>query len=383
MKKAFALLLAAIMVISLVGCGSNASPSENANAQTNSETATTQAPTEKTEGASNSESTTSVPETTPEAVEPIDLTGLWVQEESDNKTYMAATIREDGKIGVFFVLEGDDTPWTYWVGTYEVPADGKDEFSWVSENTYDGNGLMASSDDTKEFTYKDDKISYPITIQGQSGTLTLVRGEWDTSKIPESVFVAEKSDKADFKNVEIADSGWYLKNNEWLYYYVVLHNPNEKIAVEFPSFRITARDANGVLLGTEDQTLSIIYPGQDFVFGSQAFSVDEMPDKVEFEMLDAEDYNLKNVSVLDEFKPLEVVNAGVKSEKLLGEVKNPNDYDIDTVAVVAICKNAAGEIIGIENTYVDNVKAGSTTPFSTSVYLKESVESVECYANQW
>lgn len=379
MKKTIALLVSAIMVIVLVGCSSNSSSNESTNTQSNSETTVT----EKVDESSNLESTPSVPEITQEVVEPIDLTGLWVQEESDNKTFMAATIRDDGKIGVFFVIEGDDTPWTYWVGTYEVPTDGKDEFSWVSENTYDGNGLMASSDDTKKFTYKNDKISYPITIQGESGTITLVRGKWDTSMIPESVFVAEKSDKADFKNVEIVDSGWLLEDNEWLYYYVVLHNPNEKIAVEFPTFRITARDADGGLLGTEDQTLSIIYPEQDFVFGSQAFSVDEMPENVEFEMLDADEYNLNNVSVLDEFIPLEVINAGFKSEKLLGEVKNPNNYDIDTVAVVAICKNADGKIVAIENTYVDNVKAGSTTPFSTSIYVDEKVESVECYANQW
>lgn len=322
------------------------------------------------------------PETTA-AAEPVDLTGLWIQEDNDGKSYMAASIRDDGKLGVFFILEDEDTPWVYWVGTYETPSDGKKEFSWVSKNTYDGNGMMASGDETKEFTYKDDKISYPISIQGQSGRVTLVRGEWDASDIPESLYVAEKADKDSFKNIEIADSGWFLKDKEWVYYYVVLHNPNEKIAVEYPTVRITARDAGGVLLGTEDQTMSIIYPGQDFVFGSQAFSVDEMPDKVEFEMLAAEEYNLQNVSVLDEYQPLEVVNAGIKSEKLLGEIKNPNDYDIDSAGVVALCKNAAGEIIAIETTYVDQVKAGSTTPFSTSVYIDEDVESIECFANQW
>ena len=100
-------------------------------------------------------------------------------------------------------------------------------------------------------------------------------------------------------------------------------------------------------------------------------------------MLDAKEYDLININTLDAYIPLEVVNAGVKSDKLLGEINNPNDYALDTVAVVAICKNAAGEIIAIENTYVDNVKAKATTPFSTSLYLNESVESVEFFANQW
>ena len=235
MKKALALILAAILMISLMGCGSNSNNNEGSSSQAFSESTTTRSQAEKPENTSVPEKTTegtkttqesdnkgssssqasseattsqlqtkkaestSVPEqttvepkTTQKAVEPVNLVGLWVQENGDKNTYMAATIREDGKIGVFFILEGDDTPWTYWVGTYEVPTDGKEEFSWVSKSTYDGNGLMASSDDTKEFTYKDGKITYPITIQGKSGYLSLVPGEWNTSNIPESVFTAEK-----------------------------------------------------------------------------------------------------------------------------------------------------------------------------------------------
>ena len=64
-------------------------------------------------------------------------------------------------------------------------------------------------------------------------------------------------------------------------------------------------------------------------------------------------------------------------------VDNPNNYNIDTAVLVALCRNAAGELISVENTYIDNVKAGGATPFSTSVYLDEPVESVEFFANSW
>lgn len=380
MKKNLKVLFTAILTVSLIGCGSASGNSGADSSQSKPESA---GQSEKKDDSSKSEDAAGKPAVSEEIPETADLTGLWVQENKDENNYMAAVIRDDGKIGVFFILEGDETPWTYWVGTYEVPADGKKEFSWISENTYDGNGLMASGDETKEFTYKDDKISYPITIQGESGTITLVRGEWDASGIPESVFTAEKAAKADFQNIEISDSGWFVKNNEWLYYYVVLHNPNDKIAVELPGFRVTARDADGMLLGTGDQYLSVIYPGQDFVYGSQAFSVDEMPDTVEFEMLETEDYNLKNISMMDEYKPLEVVNAGIKSEKLLGEINNPNDYDLDSAIIVAICRNSEGEVINIETTFADDIKAGKLTPFSTSIYLDENPDSVEFFANQW
>ena len=351
MKKVIAILLAMILVLALSACGGG---------------------------------TAEEPAAAPESGEPLDLTGTWVQENPKTDVYMTASIREDGKIGVFFVVEGEESePWTYWVGTYDAPAESTSEYTWVSANTYAGYGVLSSADETKEFTYKNGKIVYTVTIDGDSGEVTLVRGDWDVSSVPETEFIVEKINMANFKNLEIADSGWCLKNGEWVYYYVTLHNPNEDIVVELPTFRITARDADGILLGTEDQTISVVYPGQDFVFGSQAFSVEEMPATVEFEVLEPADYNLSHISAKEEFKPLTVENGALKSEKLLGEISNPNGYDIDTAVLVVLCRNAAGELVGVENTYVDNVKAGGLTPFSTSLYLNVPVDTVEFYANSW
>ncbi len=371
MKKVLNAFLASMIFLSLVGCGSE-SGSKPEDSQEQGKIEDNPKETEKPEKSEK-----------PETVASVDLTGLWVQENGNKDNYMTASIQKDGRIGVFFILEGEDTPYTYWVGTYDVPKDGKEEFTWISENTYDGKGIMASSADTKEFTYKSGKITYPISIQGDSGTITLIRGEWDTSKIPESAFGTDKRNKESFKDIEITESGWFLKNKKYVYYYVKLHNPNEKIAVEFPSFRITARDSNGGLLGTEDQVLGIIYPGQDLVFGGQAFSVDEKPNKVEFEMLKVDDDDMKSVSLLDVSEPLDVINVSVKSNKILGEIKNTTDKDYDTVYVIVLCKNAAGEVVDVEDTFADSVTAGSTTPFSMSFDGKDKADSVECYAYEW
>ena len=377
MKTKLSILLAVLLGAALVGCGSSSGSAANASSQNTSAAETTS----KAESIASSVKEESPAET--ESVEPLDLTGQWIQENAEASNYMAATIREDGRIGVFFIMDNFDGPQIYWVGTYEAPQDNAEEYSWISENTFGGNALLSSSDETKEFTYKSGKITYPITIQGKKGTVSLIRGDWDVSKIPESAFTSVKASQVDYKDLEVKDSGWCLKNGQWLYYYVVLHNPNEEIAVNLPGFRITARDANGGLLGTTDQILSVIYPGQDFVFGSQAFEVGSMPDKVDFEILTVDDYKLKSVGGLQEYKPLEVVNANLSSDNILGEINNPNDYDLDQVTLVAICRNAAGELIGVENTYVSDVKANATTPFSGYAYIEGEVASIECYANQW
>ena len=316
-------------------------------------------------------------------VEPLDLTGLWLKDgKSESESHMVATIRDDGKIGVFFILEDDPEPWTYWVGTYVEPTDDIKEYSWTSESTYSGNGLLASTDDTKEFTYKEDKISYQVTMEGESRTIELIRGDWDTSAIPDSAFSSVDSSTSDVKEIEIKDSAWYIDGG-CLKYYIVLHNPNEKIAVELPSFRITARDADGSVIDTEDQTLSVIYPEQDFYYVFQAFSVDSKPEKVDFEILPTEDYNLKDASTLNEFKQLEVINTSEKKDKFVGEVKNPNDNSYDMAVVLVVGKDSDGNVVYVNSTFINDIEAGATVPFSISNYSDIDISIVEYYANQW
>lgn len=128
-------------------------------------------------------------------------------------SYMVAEIREDGKIGVFFNLEDDDMPWTYWVGTYEQPIEADGIFTWTSQNTYTGNGLLSSSSKTKMFTYKDDTLSFPVTIQGETTTVNMIKSAWDTTVIPQKVYLEKEeeteksnSERAEEANIEIVDS---------------------------------------------------------------------------------------------------------------------------------------------------------------------------------
>ena len=145
MKKERILLSLAMMVL-LAGCSSGGGSSgTESNSQPATETAA---------------ETTKTPEPTP-TPEPLDLTGLWVQEgKEETETHMSAMIRDDGTIGVFFIIEDEDMPYTYWVGTYKAPETDTKEYSWVSDNTYGGNGILSSGAENKEFSYRNEKISY-------------------------------------------------------------------------------------------------------------------------------------------------------------------------------------------------------------------------------
>ena len=162
---------------------------------------------------------------------PLDLRGLWVLEEGTEGTFLAADIRNDGKIGVFIIAEGDDVPWAYWVGTYEAPDKDTDTYTWVSKSTYEGTGLLASTDSEKKFTYEKGILKFPMTVEGKTGDIHLIRGEWDTSSIPERVYEgtgaakeagSEKSESQPgqdspyyFKNMELVSKDYSIRITDW------------------------------------------------------------------------------------------------------------------------------------------------------------------------
>ncbi len=109
--------------------------------------------------------------TTVWAESPADLTGVWKSEENEG-SYHEATITEDTMV-INWV--SPDINAVYWAGTYEAPGEESKEYSWESKNDHEKTdaSLMGSSDETKEFTYKDGVISYEVTALGVTKTMEL------------------------------------------------------------------------------------------------------------------------------------------------------------------------------------------------------------------
>lgn len=111
------------------------------------------------------------------AVEPVDLTGEWTQVDGNSsETYQTASVTGD-TITVYWVNEADDTTALYWVGTYDVPEDGSESFTWTSEGDVAQmeTALLASSSETKDFAYEGGTISYEVTAMGMTTTVELER----------------------------------------------------------------------------------------------------------------------------------------------------------------------------------------------------------------
>lgn len=140
-KKVFVLILVGIMVLSVGACGKNENNSE----------------------------------TKEEKKEPPDLSGTWKSEEN-NDSYQEAIISND-TIEINWVSDGGQTKSIYWIGTYTAPSEALDDYNWTSERNKEKTdfAILASTDDTKEFTYKDDKISYEVSAMGTTTILELTK----------------------------------------------------------------------------------------------------------------------------------------------------------------------------------------------------------------
>ncbi|MFP3466042.1 hypothetical protein [Leifsonia sp. SIMBA_070] len=114
---------------------------------------------------------------TKEAAKAPDLTGTWKQSNSSAAdSYQEAEISGD-VITINWVGDSGDTKSIYWVGTFAAPTDGTTPYKWTStrDKAATESAMLASQDDTKDFTFQDDTISYTASALGTTTTIKLTK----------------------------------------------------------------------------------------------------------------------------------------------------------------------------------------------------------------
>ena len=171
--------------------------------------------------------------------------------------------------------------------------------------------------------------------------------------------------------IAISQSGWVAASSRdgyWVYYGFILHNHNYN-AMRSPRIRITARSADGIVLGTRDSTLGAMHSGQSFADGG-FISTDERPEIVEFEVLPARDRDWVNPASLriSEYVPLHAENVSISGNRVLGDIVNNSEHLIDRVTVTVVFRDAYGNMLAAASTTVRDVTANGSTPFNLSVW---------------
>ena len=104
-----------------------------------------------------------------EPTPPPDLRGEWQQvfgEDGEPEYYHLARITKD-YIEIYYYYTADGSTNLYWYGSFVPPEDGKEPYTWTSENKLPKNispraFRYASRDEKKDFTYKKEQLSYTI-----------------------------------------------------------------------------------------------------------------------------------------------------------------------------------------------------------------------------
>lgn len=324
------------------------------------------------------------PSSTPAPVV-LDLFGGWKQTNSNSETSYQIAMIADGTIEVYWKNEEDNSTALYWAGTYASPATAADEYSWdsINDKTRTDKALLASGDDKKTFTYKNGIISYSVSAMGMTTTVEISRSDDVNIQVQKIIPID------DLLPLELIESGYAIKKGSdkfYIQYALIVKNPNTEMAVKFPKVRITARDTGGAILGTEDIVGGQILPGGMWYSAFQGPSADSEPATVDFELIQPDDGDWVSPNSLDYAgEPLTVENPTKRDDKIVGEVVNPNNFDIDSVAVVVLFRDDSGKLLAGETTYTDKVAADSKTPFELSIWGSEDsiTDNFEVYAYPW
>lgn len=200
---------------------------------------------------------------------------------------------------------------------------------------------------------------------------------------------ASPSTSANAKNVlELVETGWSVDSSGYVHYGFGLKNTSDDIRINLPAIDIIGRADDGSVLFSQTQVLFDAFAGQTTYFGGQAGN-GEAPTSVEFKLIEPEDYNVQRDESSMTFA---VSNVSVRANDIggtifTGEVTTETDevsglYSGD-VAVSVILRNAGGDIVYGETTFVKRPEKGQTQTFEIAAFNAPTYDSYEISAQVW
>ena len=343
-------------------------------------------------GAQSSSDSGSTPAQEAQAQAP-NLDGMWLQEG-----------RKDGDEGMVGAIDGDvialwfhtnEMDADYWIGSFEAPTSNAN-YTWTSAaNRSLMTGLLCSQEDSKEFSYADGKISFDVTLQGETTNVVMVQSTQQSGILADALASMQEQDQAtaDVKDLVIEDSGYVLSHG-YVEFALAVTNPNEGVAPRFTNVSIVGRKEDGSIRFSDDWVIGSTAPGETTYWASQAGSGDvEESDTIEITVKVNEGdwfatkqsgdcYAIENLSTdVGDFGDFKTTGEITLKE----DVKLDTFNDVKTPMIVCILKDADGKIISGYSTFISSeLTVGTPQAFeATSMFDQVDYATVEAYANPW
>ena len=321
------------------------------------------------------------------------LDGRWKQVNHDEG--------DDGMTGfvdgdmIELLISSDGTDWVYWCGTFEAPtSNAAYTFTSVGDEV-NKRGLLASPDDTKEFTYKDGHLIFNFTMRGETVEVVMEQISEEEGLLAEVKSGEGKPapKDADIKDLELVDYNYVLEDG-YVEYVLAIHNPNEEFAPRFTNVKVVGRSPSGAITFSDDWTVGITLPGATTYWASQAGGGDASEeDTIEISVSVDED-NWVKTSLTDNFYAID--NTSISTDKhnrfvvtgeitLLEDVDLPSTQDAKSPSVICVLKDADGGLVAGFNTYTSgDLKVGEPSAFEIdSMFEAVDFENAQVYANPW
>ena len=303
--------------------------------------------------------TSRTPEPEP-AAKKLNLVGDW-KEDTDNSSYFYAIIAGNT---IEIYIQSDNTRSLYWAGSYAEPAEPAKTYSWVSENdfTKTRSAMMASGDETKEFTYEDGVLSFYSKIMGVEATRKLkkVSDEPSVNEMKSTITVSQ----SELKQPELLEvGGSFTPNSNYYNYAALIRNPNENMGIEFTNYKVVVKDANGTILAVKDGVEGPLYPGETTVIGGAVDCAGGIVETIDFTVSCDRDDFVQNLSGIDSrnfyFNSLNYIDRGsyIWEKSVTGVLINNCNTKCRTATITALFRNH-GKIVGMETNSLDAVQPG-------------------------
>lgn len=202
---------------------------------------------------------------------------------------------------------------------------------------------------------------------------------------------SSSSQKSETQNLQILETGLYVTSSYvwddtvYINYIGLIHNPNEEVAL-FPKLIATAKNPDGTILATDEQSASVIMPGDTLpIIGTFSIISSELEDgsyvnyQVECQSFQNDTFIYSSARTTD-FTIFNISEHSGSKSYVTGEIKSTFSEDISMLKVVAIFRKD-NEIVGSEYSYIDSLSAYQSKAFELdSLTGFPEHDSVEIYA---
>lgn len=187
--------------------------------------------------------------------------------------------------------------------------------------------------------------------------------------------------------LEVVESGFYFDSYGTAHFAAIVSNPNSSWAAENIRVTVAARDAEGNVVDTLDDSITLMFPdGQTAICGDMG--APESTESLEVKAsVNSIGWTKQDITQKDFYDQLPITNITESIDEwgettVAGEIANNTEGAFSGTRVQVVFRNADGSIVGGAYTYVNGeLASGSTAPFSTLSQEVPEHASVEAYVD--